>query len=409
MSRQTILVFIMCICCFALSGCFLWDNDEAFESPTGPLEESLSGDLALSVRENQRPDHYIITLKKDVSDIDSAVAQLEKQHGFKTENRYHFALKGFSAAIPQGKLDSLKSDPLVETVEPDVIVTKCAQVLPWGINKIDADLSPTALANNGSGEVLGPKIYVIDTGIQLTHPDLNVMGGIDFTGTNGTGDDGDGHGTHVAGIIAAKDNDGFVVGVAPGAELYAVKVLDNTGSGYLSWVISGVDYVTQQKLTNPGVAMAANMSLGFKTTTAYNSADIAVKNSILSGVVYSVAAGNSKIDAKFFSPAHVVEAITVGAYDSRNVFASFSNYGTLLDVNSPGVSILSTYKNSTTATLSGTSMAAPHVTGAAALLLANNPMMTPQEVRDRIVSAGQPWVSVKKSGTTKLSVYVKTF
>ncbi len=301
----------------------------------------------------------------------------------------------------------MRSDPRIAYIEQDAKVYAFAQSLPWGIDRIDADISSTK-AGDGTGSVTGVRVYIIDTGIQLDHPDLNVVGGVDFTG-KGTADDGNGHGTHVAGIVGAKDNGDYVVGVAPGVELFAVKVLGDDGSGSFSNVIAGVDFVTQQKLNNPSLPMVANMSLGARTGSTYNSLDNAVVNSIKAGVIYSVAAGNDGADAKNYSPAHVKEAITVGAYDESNTFAYFSNWGSLLDLNAPGVRILSTYIGSSTATLSGTSMAAPHVAGTAALYLSRNSSATPQQVRDRLVADGKAWVKVNKPRTTNLSVYAGNY
>ncbi|CUU10795.1 Peptidase inhibitor I9 [Candidatus Kryptobacter tengchongensis] len=363
------------------------------------------------------PGKYIVVFKDNVlpkgdfksvaEAVNKIATEIASTYALNLEHVYRYTIKGFSAEIPEDKLLALRNDPRIDYIEEDGIVYAFAQTLPWGVDRIDADVSSTK-AGDGTGSVTGVRVYIIDTGIQLNHPDLNVVGGVDFTG-KGTADDGNGHGTHVAGIVGAKDDNNYVVGVAPGVELFAVKVLGDDGSGSFSNVISGVDFVTQQKLNNPSLPIVANMSLGARTGTTYNSLDNAVVNSIKAGVVYTIAAGNDGADAKNYSPAHVKEAITVGAYDESNKFATFSNWGSLLDINAPGVRILSTYIGSSTATLSGTSMAAPHVAGAAALYLSRNPSATPQQVRDRLVADGKAWVSVNKPRTTNLSVYVGNY
>ncbi|MGH9910037.1 MAG: S8 family serine peptidase, partial [Nitrososphaerales archaeon] len=215
-----------------------------------------------------------------------------------------------------------------------------------------------------------------------------------------TANDDNGHGTHVAGITAAYDNGVGVVGVAPGARLWAVKVLDYTGSGYLSWIISGIDYVT----SHASEIEVANMSLGFKGSTT--SGDQAINNSVTAGVTYVVAAGNSAQDASQFWPAKNPNVITVSAiadgdgrcgslgfatsYGADDAFATFSNYGSAVDIAAPGVQIWSTYLNNGYNTLSGTSMASPHVAGAAALYKADNPGASPAAVRTALINSGVP-------------------
>jgi subtilisin family serine protease len=406
--RRTALVVVSALLVLALilAGCS--DIKAPINAPESQ-DRALDSKLVPAIAGQERiPDSYIVTFSDDVREIKNAARDVAGIHSLKLGHVYEHSMRGFSATIPANRLNLVLADPRIASVEPDYIVYAYVQTLPWGIDRIDADVSST-LAGNGGGTVTGVRIYIIDTGIQLNHPDLNVAGSVDFTG-KGTADDGHGHGTHVAGTVAAIDNDGQVVGVAPGAQVYAVKVLGDNGSGSTSNVIKGVDYVTQQKQAAPGTPMVANMSLGsFVGTTSYGSLDNAVLNSINRGVVYTIAAGNSGRDARLYSPAHVTQAITVGAYDSNNNFASFSNYGSLLDINAPGVSILSTYKGSATATMSGTSMASPHVGGAAALLLSGNPTLTPQQVRDRLVADGKSTVSTSRRNTTKLTVYAGSY
>ncbi|HEY0735068.1 MAG TPA: S8 family serine peptidase, partial [Herpetosiphonaceae bacterium] len=247
-------------------------------------------------------------------------------------------------------------------------------------------------------------VAIIDTGIQTNHPDLNVVGGRNCS-TGSSYADGHGHGTHVAGTVAAKDDTNGVVGVAPGARLWAVRVLNNSGSGTTSSVICGIDWVT----ANAGTIEVANMSLGGSGTDSNcGGSDIyhnAICASVNAGVTYAVAAGNSAANANSFRPATYNEVITVSALadfngepgggaaatcraDVDDTFADFSNYGADVDIIAPGVCILSTWKGSGYNTISGTSMASPHVAGAAALYKANNPGATPAQVKTAIQNAG---------------------
>lgn len=221
-------------------------------------------------------------------------------------------------------------------------------------------------------------VYVIDTGIRITHKDFGGRAayGWDFVGNDKSAGDGNGHGTHVAGTIA-----GARYGVAKKAKVVAVRVLDNDGAGTTAQVIAGIDWVTR----NAKKPAIANLSLG----GYYNAQlDAAVRNSIRSGVTYTVAAGNDGLPAALYSPADVREAITVGASDRKDAKAAFSNFGSALDLFAPGVSITSASYASDTgrATFSGTSMASPHAAGAAALYLADRPKATPAQVAAGLVA-----------------------
>ena len=322
--------------------------------------------------------------------VAGAVQALELAHGFQADHVYSAALRGFAAHLTAEQIQALEHNPLVAYVEPDGIMTANAQVLPWGIDRVDADISST-LAGNGSGVVNNVNVYIIDTGIDQTHPDLNVVNHVNFTplpllgiiGGGGGNKDCNGHGTHVAGTVAARDNASDVVGAAPGARLTGVKVLDCSGSGATSQVIKGVDWVT----ANAQRPAVANMSLGGAVSTAL---DDAVRRSVASGVVYALAAGNSGADACTSSPARAGAGtngiITMAATDENNQEASFSNFGQCVDIWAPGVNILSTRLGGGTTTLSGTSMASPHATGVAALLLSTNGTLTPTLVESELKS-----------------------
>lgn len=319
----------------------------------------------------QRPEPFIVVLGDGVDP-----AQVANEHarrlGAEVGHIYRAALNGYAARIPAGRLAELRADPRVAYVEADGAVATTAQALPWGINRIDTDVSST-LAGNGSGAVGTTNAYIIDTGIS-SHADLNLVAHGNWTG-DGKNYDCNGHGTHVAGTVGAKDNADYVVGAAPGVALIGLKVLTCDGSGSMSNVIAAVDWVTSYA-QKPAVA---NMSLG---GGALKSLDDAVRKSASTGVLYVVAAGNNGANACNYSPARAGAGtnngiITVAATDSSNKEASWSNYGSCVDIWGPGVSIVSTYNNGGTATMSGTSMASPHVAGTGGLYLSKNTSVSP--------------------------------
>lgn len=361
------------------------------------------------------PDQYIIVLKDSVQDSKATAASMAKDAGLKVGLMYSYALKGFSAKIPEHALEKISKDPRVKLIEEDRVVhafnpgssmqlispsfhVPAEQTTPTGIDRVDADLTIGSI----NGYKVDADIAIIDTGIDRNHPDLNVVRGITCFGAGFFGGyDDHGHGTHVAGTAAALNNDIGVVGVAPGAKLWAVKVLNMFGSGSLSCVIAGVDYVT----ANAAEIEVANMSLGGKFSSP--ALDQAISNSVSAGVTYVVAAGNSGEDASNFSPANHPDVITVSAIadsdgkcgglgaststgDEDDTFASFSNFGESVDIAVPGVDIRSTFPFGTYVTLSGTSMATPHVSGAAALILeqSQNSNLSPFDVRNILIQTG---------------------
>src|SRR5436190_6155628 len=346
-------------------------------------------------------DRYIVVLKHAVDAW--AVANLHAaRYGAGVENVWSSALHGYSAVIPNDRVADLRADENVAYVELDGIATATAQTLPWGIDKIDADASST-LAGNGSGAITNVDAYVIDTGIDTSHPDLNVVEFRSFTG--GPKTDCNGHGSHVAGTIGAKDDANGVVGVAPGIRLHAIKVLGCSGSGSWSSVINGINYVASTT-ARPAVA---NMSLGGSQNSAV---DDAVKGAVARGVFFAVAAGNSGANACTQSPAAAGTAAgvaTVAATDSSDQEASWSNYGSCVDLWAPGVSIYSTYKSGGYATLSGTSMASPHVAGGAALYLSTHTSATPGSVETALKNAAVTTGTNSKDGRAITREYVRTF
>ena len=340
---------------------------------------------------------YIVVFKADENDPVGLADALVKSHGGQLKHIYRSALKGFAVRnLPPAAVEALRRNPRIELVEPDGIVTIDATQSPtpsWGIDRIDAlvgrDNSYT-YPNTASNVTA----YIIDTGINFSITDLSgrIGSGVDYV-DGGAPDDCNGHGTHVAGTVA-----GTAYGVAKGARVIAVRVLNCQGSGSTSGVIAGVDWVAANAV-KPAVA---NMSLG---GGLYGPLNTAVNNAVASGVSFAVAAGNSNADACGFSPASAGSAITVGATTSTDARASYSNYGNCVDIQAPGSSITSDWIGSPSATntISGTSMASPHVAGAAALVLGANPNWTPIQVRDELVAnATNGVVTGLPSGPNKL-------
>ncbi|MGH3734235.1 MAG: S8 family serine peptidase [Micromonosporaceae bacterium] len=323
-------------------------------------------------------DSYIVVLK-DGASLQSRDS-VARRYGAKVKHRYSTALRGFAATMTEADARRTAADPAVEYVEQDGIAHGLdTQLNPpsWGLDRIDQRDLPLDKSYTYPSTASNVTAYVIDSGIRTSHQDF---GGRATWGVNKTGDGNDSdcvwHGTHVAGTIG-----GTAHGVAKGVKLIAVKVLGCDNTGQRSWIIAGIDWVTQHHASGPAVA---NMSLGGQGSNS--SLENAVRNSINDGITYTLAAGNNSADACNFTPARTPEAITVGATTSADARASFSNYGTCLDIFAPGADIVSATNTSDTATrtANGTSMAAPHVAGAAALHLAANSSATPQQVRDAL-------------------------
>ncbi|WP_328882657.1 S8 family peptidase [Streptomyces sp. NBC_00299] len=330
-------------------------------------------------------DSYIVTLKKSAGLKASSAAgkDLVKEYGGSVRKTFTKALNGYTASLSATEARQLAADPAVASVEQNqrVQLADTTQTsAPWGLDRIDQSalpLSGTYTYPDSAGS--GVTAYVIDTGVRITHQQISGRASYGYDAVDGdtTASDGNGHGTHVATTIA-----GSTYGVAKKAKIVAVRVLDNAGSGTTAGVIAGIDWVTNNH-SGPSVA---NLSLGGGASTTL---DTAVRNSIASGVTYAVAAGNSNANASSYSPARVTEAITVGATTSSDARASYSNYGSVLDIFAPGSSITAGWYTSDTATntISGTSMATPHVAGAAAVYLANHTSATPASVASALTGA----------------------
>jgi subtilisin family serine protease len=345
-------------------------------------------------------DRYIVVLEESVDHPSHVASGIEERQDVEVSFVYSNVLEGFSATIPDEDLAAVSADPRVDYVVPDGEVHMVDQKTPWGVEKIGANVSST-LAGNGKGVVSGVNVYIIDTGIysgptspRKKYRDLNVVNHINFAGGENT-DCGEGHGTHVAGVVAAKDNTRAVVGVAPGASLNDVKVLGCNGPGLISTVVKGVDWVT----ANAQKPAIANLSLSTEAAQAPEAAqllDDAVRKSAESGVFYSVAAGNEGKRACDYSPAAAGRTwdgtkwiydngiATTAAVRIDREETGWSNYGSCVDLWAPGVDILSTKNKGGLSTMLGTSMAAPHVGGTAALYLSNpnNAGAAPATVED---------------------------
>jgi aqualysin 1 len=328
-------------------------------------------------------DRYIVVLRDGTNAADvKAASRIATTKGGATGHTYTAALNGFSARLSADALAALRRDSRVAFIEADATISLSAdQANPpsWGLDRVDQRNRP--LNNNYHYDATGSGVraYIIDTGIRFTHNDFGgrAISGFDAI-DGGSADDCNGHGTHVAGTVG-----GTAHGVAKGVTLVGVRVLNCAGSGTNSQVIAGINWVTSDH--DPGERAVANMSLGGGVSTAIDNAVIA---SINDGVSYSVAAGNDNgANACNGSPGRVAAAITVGSTTSSDARSSFSNIGSCLDMFAPGSGITSAWhtSNSATNTISGTSMATPHVAGAAALWLQNN-AWTPQQVRDHLVN-----------------------
>jgi subtilisin family serine protease len=325
---------------------------------------------------------YIIKLRDDMPSFGAREALLQDlvaTRGGGMRRVFAAVFNGGVAILTEPQARALARLPMVDYVEEDALIwaSEIQSPATWGIDRIDQQELPLTNSYGYSASGRGVTAYVIDTGIQVDHLEFGGRARIGTDVIGGNGGDCNGHGTHVAGSIG-----GAVYGIAKDVAVVAVRVLDCNGAGTISGVIAGVDWVTRNAV-KPSVA---NMSL---SSGASASLDTAVRNSLASGITYTIAAGNSGANACYFSPARVPGAITVGATTANDVRASYSNFGKCLDLFAPGSSIKSAWVGSESAanTISGTSMAAPHVAGVAALYLQTHPAAGPTAVRNALVGA----------------------
>jgi subtilisin family serine protease len=380
------------------------------------------------------PDRYLVVFRPEVQDVRGVANGLVSAHGGALGFVYEHALRGFSVELPAAAAVALARNPLVAYVEPDRVQTISAQTTPTGVQRIFADENPNIYIDGVDDVRVDVDVAIIDTGIDLQHPDLNVMGGVTCTSkwffqpaTCVTGGDDDHyHGTHVAGTVGALDNDFGVVGVAPGARLWAVKVLNSRGSGYTSWIVAGIDWVAE----HADVIEVANMSLG---GAGFSQAEYdAIQGAVDAGVAFAVAAGNDDDDARNYSPGGFDNVLSVSALadfdgepggsgsstcrtDQDDTLADFSNWGPEVDIAAPGVCILSTYplEQGSYGTISGTSMASPHAAGALALLASESNPNAAADVYalyDAVVGAGNSdWTDDSGDGIKEPLLDVSSF
>lgn len=405
-------------------------RDNAFNPSSSHLSRV---DLQKAVTE-PIADRYIVVLRNKPATLNVSASNTDevktlakeiRNKGGEIINTYQHALNGYTINVPANNPDlliSIRNDPRIAFIEQDQKMHIFSQTVPSGVQRVGADPSykntnvnmdvnmnfnariPYEVQSNNPVEgnrTVNADVAILDTGIDLTHPDLNVYNQKSFVANTASANDDNGHGTHVAGIAAAKDNNIGVVGVAPGARLWAIKVLDSNGAGSMSDIIAGIDYVT----AHANEIDVVNMSFGCECNSS--ALDAAVNSAVSAGVTFVAAAGNEGKDASTFSPASNPQVLAISAiadsdgkcgglgqateYGNDDSFATFSNYGPKVAIAAPGVNILSTYKDNSYATLSGTSMSAPHVTGAAALYKASHPQASPSEVRNVIINgASEP-------------------
>jgi len=343
---------------------------------------------------------YIVVMKHD-GNLEDIKSDFENDNGMQIQREFRKVFKGFQAHISKLALRSVRLRSDVEYVEEDMVVKALTKAATWGLDRIDQRNLPLDDLANFPGDGKGTNAYIIDTGIFPSNSYFEARASVHFDAINPDGDgiDCNGHGTHCAGTVGSNP-----YGVARKAKLHGVRVLGCTGYGSNSAVIAGIEYVANNH-EKPAIA---SLSIGSYRSSA---TDNAIKGLVNSGVPASVAAGNSNSNACNFSPAGAPEAITVGATQDDDNRAYFSNYGECVDIFAPGVDVKSTWIGSDTATntKSGTSMACPHVTGAACILLGNNPNLTPEELKAQLLSsASDNKISDPGYGSPNKLLYIGT-
>ena len=373
-------------------------------------KNSNSVGLIIAIKPQKVLDRYKILDRYKVLDRYKILDRYEYEHSFTG-----FAI-WVDAAEAHNLIAEMSKDSDIAWIEPDIYVGRMliplatetgdgSQLIPWGTQRIEA----------AGYNATGVDLFVIDTGV--SHTDVNITEAVDFRENSHDAADYDGHGTHIAGIAAAIDDDKGLVGVAPGVNVRSLKVLNGNENSdgdqvEMATVIAAVEYVTEQKLANPNRPMVVNLSLGaYIGSKQYNALDEAIAASIANGVTYVVSAGNHGIDASTVTPAHVKDAITVGAYDLFDRFSPYSNHGKMVDILAPGSDIISLIPSTDESgynyvKMSGTSMAAGYVSGAAALFLAQNQHASPTQVEKALVKSGKNVINNLPGKTTNITVSI---
>jgi subtilisin family serine protease len=383
MKNQRLKSILLIAAAFLLNSC----SEQFLEKGLSPIQTNssvfLSQSPVVSSKTEVPNDAYIVVYKDQTTDkeIEDEVGEIDKSEGVKADHVYKNAIKGFAARLSPSAYNKLKNNAKVAFIEKDQVMSANVTVTPtsWGIDRIDQASLPLSKSFTYTSNGTGVDAYIIDTGILISHTDFGgrAVGGYSSIGAITNWVDANGHGTHVAGTVGGTN-----YGVAKKVNLIAVRVLDANGSGSTSGVIDGINWAISHHKTKSGTAVA-NMSLGGGASSAL---DLAVSNAVAANIVMCVAAGNSAANAANSSPARVAAAITVGATGSGtnyDAFATYSNYGSIVDILAPGTSITSDWylSNTSTAILSGTSMATPHVTGVVAQYLSKNLSATPSSVQ----------------------------
>jgi hypothetical protein len=366
---------------FLLAGCSKPDIPFAKQSFT--LQEGFGQEqIAPVYKKNNVPpalsDAYIVVFKDDVkeTEVDAESDRVCGESGSKKGRSFKHAVKGFTSHLSPAAVEKMRRDPRVKYIEQDQIATMSATqfTAPWGLDRIDQADSPLSGSYTYASTGSTVDAYIFDTGLKLDHNEFTgrVRSGYNAISVGASPADDNGHGTHVAGTVG-----GTRYGVAKGISLIPIKVLDQFGSGSYAQIIAGIDWAIAHHTTKPAVG---NMSLGGSASVAL---DDAVKRAINDGIVMCIAGGNSAADVSTASPARVAEAITVGSTTRTDELSSFSNFGAGIDLLAPGSAIVSSWHTGVNDinTISGTSMATPHVAGAAALYLESFPGSTPAQVQ----------------------------